>query len=211
MRSFCGTYCQRPPKSLSSAQAASNSKVLAAGEHFVWCCHSNSPKHLLVQNLLSEGNNWANFPWSREYYPSEGYFSWKSLSLSLKMACFSREMKSLRKGILQCGPQGKIMTFACEGKLWLSLARGNWPRKPFFEDPLTSYRIGKTRNSKIAPNIQKRDSPKYPFKYPPWILKKYEIRIFPAFSGYFFNLLGGIWMSGWYFWPISGFRGFSPL
>ena len=50
------------------------------------------------------------------------------------------------------------------------------------ENPLTSYKKkGKPRNSKIPPNIPKRDSPKYPFKYPQ-NTKKIRNRIFGVFS-----------------------------
>ena len=46
-------------------------------------------------------------------------------------------------------------------------SQGALPAGPTLENLLTSYRIGKPRNSKIPPNIQKRDSPKYLFRYPP--------------------------------------------
>ena len=60
------------------------------------------------------------------------------------------------------------------------------------ENPSTSYRIGKPRNSKIPPNIQKSDSPNTPSDTPR-NTQKYEIRILEVFfwvlSGYFFDLL----------------------
>ena len=62
----------------------------------------------------------------------------------------------------------------------------SWGR---FENPLTSYRLEKSRNSRIPPNIQKRDSPKYPSNTP-WSTKKYKIHILGlVFLGYFFDLL----------------------
>ena len=53
------------------------------------------------------------------------------------------------------------------------------------ENLLTSYRIGKPRNSKIPPRYKKRDSPKYLLRYLPGDSKKYEIRILGVFFWYF--------------------------
>ena len=83
----------------------------------------------------------------------------------------------------------------------------------YLENLLTSYRLGKPRNSKIPRNIPKRDCPKYLFRYPPGNSKNTKFvcfRYFLVFSGYFFDLVvqgefgcrGGI--SG-LFWGLGGF------
>ena len=81
---------------------------------------------------------------------------------------------------------------------------------------LTSYRIGMPRNSKNTPATCKKESPQNTFSATPPETRKYKIRIFGVFSGIFgvffrSPVVGGIRMSGWYFWPILGFGGFSIL
>ena len=70
---------------------------------------------------------------------------------------------------------------------------------------------------KIPPNIQNMRLPEMPFKYPLEYKKNTKVVFLGYFSGIFVGVffrspaVGGICMSGWYFWPILGFVGFSAL
>ena len=51
-----------------------------------------------------------------------------------------------------------------------------------FENPSTSYRIGKPRNSEMPPNIQRMRFPELPFQIPLPETQKNKIRIFGGFG-----------------------------
>ena len=82
---------------------------------------------------------------------------------------------------------------------------------PFFfwefrvENLLISYRIGKPRNSKITPNIQKKRLPENTFSKPPETQKIRNSYFWGIFLVFFRSrVVEGIRMSGWYFWPFLG-------
>ena len=90
---------------------------------------------------------------------------------------------------------------------------------PRIDNPSTSYRLGKPTKCKNTPQHTKHETPRTPWNAQK-ILNSYFRGIFLVFSGYFSGIfgvffrslaVGGVCMSGWYFWPILGFVGFSAL
>ena len=74
----------------------------------------------------------------------------------------------------------------------------------------TSHRIGKSRNSKARPKTHKKETPRNTpsdtYQHTQKLRNSYFGVFFRYFQGIFsISCCRGIWMSGWYFWPILGF------